>query len=123
KWSLSQKNEKPFFVAAKYLYEDRHNGVFDYLNKRSYRTLRGSDEVYGESIFTNRFEFFGSYYLPYEDNWKLDFSFSHHDQDSYYGSDHYVAEQQIGYANLLWDKVLGGNSFIMGATFRYQLYD
>ena len=123
KWSLNRESGKPFFVAAKYLYEDRHNGVFDYLKNRAYKEIRGSSEVYGESIFTNRFELFGTYQLPFEEKIKLDFSFNHHDQDSYYGSDYYVAKQQIGYANLLWDKDLDNNSFVVGVTYRFQYYD
>ena len=123
KWSLKRKDDKPFFMAAKYLYEDRHNGVYEYLKDRAYKSIRGSNTVYGESIFTNRVEFFGTYQLPFEETIKLDFSFSHHDQDSYYGADHYVAQQQIGYANLLWDKTLKDHNLLMGATFRYQMYD
>lgn len=123
KWTLNRKSEKPFFIAAKYMYEDRHNGVFEYLDNRAYKTLRGSEEIYGESIFTKRGELFGSYQLPLEESLKLDFSFSYHDQDSYYGADFYKAKQQIGYANLLWDKELDQNSFVAGATYRLQHYD
>lgn len=123
KWSKAEKDGRPFFLAAKYLFEDRHNGVFDYLNDRAYKQIRGSNSIYGESIFTNRFEFFGTYPMPFSPHLKLDFSFSHHDQDSYYGSAHYLAQQRIGYVNLLWDKTLGKNNFIAGTTFRHQFYD
>ncbi|MEZ4954624.1 MAG: hypothetical protein R2825_13735 [Saprospiraceae bacterium] len=108
KWSRAERDGRPFFLAAKYLFEDRHNGVFDYLKDRAYKQIRGSNSIYGESIFTNRFEFFGTYPLPFSPHLKLDFSFSCHDQDSYYGSSHYyLAQQRISYANLLWDKMIG----------------
>ncbi len=123
KWSFDNQDDRPLFLAAKFLYEDRHNGVFEYLDNRAYKRIRGSDAIYGESIFTNRFEFFGTYPMPFSKDLKLDFSFSHHDQDSYYGSDHYVAQQRIGFANLLWDKKIGENSIVGGATFRHQFYD
>lgn len=123
KWSMHRKNNKSFFIAAKYLYEDRHNGVQDFLKDRAYRTLRGSEAVYGESIYTHRYELFGSYQLPSEENFKLDYSFSHHDQDSYYGSDYYQARQTIAYGNFLWDKNIGQHSLIAGATYRFQHYD
>lgn len=123
KWSLERKSGKPFFMAAKYYYEDRHNGVFDYLQDRAYRTIRGSENIYGESIYTKRQEFFGTYQLPTDESLKVDFSFSNHDQDSYYGSDHYVAKQRIAYANFLWDKSIGKHALIVGSTFRHQFYD
>lgn len=123
KWSKTEEDGRPLFLAAKYLFEDRHNGVYDYLENRAYKQIRGSDSIYGESIFTHRFEFFGTYPMPFSKQLKLDFSFSYHDQDSYYGSDHYRAQQRIGYTNLLWDKRLDNNNMIAGVTFRHQFYD
>ena len=61
--------------------------------------------------------------MPGRENLKLDYSFSNHDQDSYYGADYYKAEQQIAYSNLHWNKSFGKNEFVLGTTFRYQYYD
>ena len=65
KWNIHRESGKLFSLAGKYYYEDRRNGVRDYLKNRAYRELRGSESVYGESIYTNRAELFGSYELEY----------------------------------------------------------
>lgn len=123
KWNIYRPNEKKFTVAAKYFYEDRRNGVEEYVINRNYRKYRGSDSIYGESIYTNRLELFGTYELPFEENIRLDYSFSHHLQDSYYGADYYEAEQGIGFANLIWDKQFNSHAVLLGLTARYQNYD
>lgn len=123
KWDLHRSSGRKFTVAAKYFYEDRRNGVEEFLKDRNYRHLRGSDSVYGESIYTNRFELFGTYELPFHRNLKVDYSFSHHEQDSYYGADFYMAEQDIAFANFIWDHEIGRHSLVGGLTTRFQHYD
>ena len=123
KWEMQRKGDRKFSLSAKYYYEDRRNGVEAFLADRAYQDLRGSDQIYGESIFTNRFELFGTYELPTAEDLKLDFSFSNHLQDSYYGADHYQASQRIAFANFLWSKNLGKHSLLSGLTTRYQFYD
>ena len=123
KWSMERASGKQLTVAGKLYYEDRRNGVEEYLQDRNYRNLRGSDSIYGESIYTYRAELFGTYELPTEENIKLDYSASHHIQDSYYGADHYEAEQTIAYTNLVWNKQLVNHALVGGLTNRFQLYD
>ncbi len=123
KWSMRRPNGKQFTLSGKYYYEDRRNGVEAFIEDRAYKNLRGSDVIYGESILTNRLELFGTYELPTTENIKVDYSFSHHLQDSYYGSDFYKAEQTIGFANLIWNKYEGKHDLTMGLTSRYQYYD
>ncbi|MDW3193225.1 MAG: TonB-dependent receptor [Cytophagales bacterium] len=123
KWNIHRRSGKQFSIAAKYYYEDRRNGVAEFLRDRNYRTLRGSDQIYGESIYTNRFEVFGSYELPVSENIKIDYSLSGHDQNSFYGSDFYEAQQQIAFANLVWNKRLKDHHLTSGFTSRYQSYD
>ena len=123
KWNFGRKSGKPFTLAAKYYYEDRRNGVEEFVRDRAYRKLRGSDSIYGESIYTHRFEVFGSYVFNSEEDLKLDYSFSTHDQDSYYGSDFYKAGQNIAYASLQWRKPIGSHDLLLGATLRYNNYD
>lgn len=123
KWSQQRDDGKKTSIAAKYYYEDRRNGVEAYLRNRAYRELRGSDQIYGESIYTNRFEVFGSYELPTQNYFKLDYSFSHHDQNSYYGADFYQADQTIGFANFIWNPSTDAHDVVVGATTRYQIYD
>ncbi len=123
KWDIHRKSGKKFTVAAKYYYEDRRNGVEEFLKNRNYRELRGNDSIYGESIYTNRTEIFGTYELPTNENFRIDYSLSHHLQNSYYGADYYEAEQSIGFANFIWDKQLTDHSLLVGFTSRYQGYD
>ncbi|MFY0598160.1 MAG: TonB-dependent receptor [Cyclobacteriaceae bacterium] len=123
KWNVKRPSKKPFTISAKYYYEDRRNGVEEFIVNRNYRTLRGSDEIYGESIYTNRAELFGTYGIPGVNNLKLDYSLSAHRQNSYYGSDFYKAEQEIAYANLIWSKKVESHQILSGFTSRYQAYD
>ncbi|HAA16289.1 MAG TPA: TonB-dependent receptor [Cytophagales bacterium] len=123
KWNMDRPNQKRFSLAAKYYYEDRRNGVEAFMTDRAYQDLRGNDSIYGESIYTNRWEAFGTYDLPGEQPISLDFSLSHHDQDSYYGADHYVADQRIYFLNSIWKPRLGVHGLVIGTTLRYQYYD
>ncbi len=123
KWSLNRPKDKKFTIAGKLYYEDRRNGVEAYLEDRAYREMRGSDSIYGESIYTYRGEIFGTYELPTSENIKLDYSASHHIQDSYYGADHYEAEQSIAYTNLVWTKSINKHEIVSGLTNRFQFYD
>ena len=56
KLNIYRPSDKLFSLAMKYYYEDRRNGVESFVKDRAYRDLRGSDEIYGESIYTNRVE-------------------------------------------------------------------
>ncbi len=123
KWSKDRNDDKKTTIAAKYYYEDRRNGVETFLKNRNYRRLRGSDSTYGESIYTNRFELFGTYELPTSEHFKLNYSFSNHLQDSYYGADYYEANQQIAFANFTWNKIIEKHDLLLGITVRFQNYD
>ena len=123
KWDIHRKSGKKFNLSAKYYYEDRRNGVEEFLTDRNYLDLRGSDQVYGESIYTSRLEMFGTYELPWISNTRLDYSLSTHDQDSYYGADYYKAEQDIIFTNLIWNNRLSSHDLTVGFTSRYQNYD
>lgn len=121
KWDIKRKSKKDFTIGAKYYYEDRRNGVEEYISKRAYRALRGSDSVYGESIYTNRLELFGKY--EFSESLNLQYSFSHHYQNSYYGSDLYVASQQTGFLNFIKNYTFKNHDLTGGITARGQLYD
>lgn len=123
KWSMERASNKRFVLSGKYYYEDRRNGVEAFLKDRAYKQLRGDDEIYGESIYTNRMELFGTYEFNTAENIRVDYSFSHHIQDSYYGSDEYAAEQTIGFANLVWSKTAKDHHLTVGATSRFINYD
>ncbi len=123
KWDVYRPSGKKFTISGKYYYEDRRNGVEEFLENRNYRTLRGNDQIYGESIYTKRFEVFGTYAFNFAENIRIDYSLSTHDQDSYYGADYYQASQNIAFTNLIWNKELSNHNVTTGITSRYQSYD
>lgn len=117
KWSFDRKNERKFDIAFKYLYEERMGGTSNYT-----KSLRGSRSVYGEFILTNRFAVLGTYDLPVSaQNIRVDFAYSYHDQNSFYGDYHYEANQQVYFTNLIWDKKFSYNrQLLIGGTLRYD---
>jgi len=123
KFNFYRPSDKIFSLAAKFYYEDRRNGVEDYIRDRAYKELRGSDEIYGESIYTNRLELFGTYALHTKANLKIDYSLSNHEQDSYYGDQFFEASQQIAFGNFLWNFNKKKHDVLVGATLRYDAYD
>jgi len=123
KFNIYRPSDKIFTIAAKYYYEDRRNGVEAFVKDRAYRQLRGDDQIYGESIYTNRVELFGTYALNTSQSMKIDYSLSNHLQDSYYGSDRYEASQQIAFTNFTWSFDHKRHDFLIGSTLRYDAYD
>jgi outer membrane receptor for ferrienterochelin and colicins len=118
KWSFSLPDNKLATIAARYFYEDRWGGQMNW--NKSYR---GGDEVYGESIYTKRYEVLGSYLLPTQEKLTLQYSFSSHNQNSVYGNVPYMADQKIAFAQLLWDKEVGKHNLLFGTPFRYTYYN
>lgn len=118
KWNFQRKENRLGSFALRYLYEDRFGGEMQW--DRSYR---GSNEVYGESIYTNRVEAFGVYQLPIKEQIITQFSYNYHDQNSFYGSNPYVATQKVAFVQTYWDKSLGNHDLIVGATFKKTFYD
>jgi outer membrane receptor for ferrienterochelin and colicins len=119
KWVTDLPDNRKFTIVGKYMHENRRNGTREFME--SHENLVGNDSIYGESIVTQRAEIFGSYEGPFD--LKIDYSFSLHEQDSYYGSDHYQASQHIGFANIYRNMQLGRHGLLVGSTFRYQYYD
>ncbi|WP_103865013.1 TonB-dependent receptor [Aquimarina sp. I32.4] len=118
KWNFKRKSGKNFTLAGRFYYEDRWGGENEWD-----KTYRGSDQVYGESIYTNRYELLGNYELPIQESVALSFSYTNHDQNSYYGDLSYQAEQRIGFTQLTWDKKVKSHDLLAGVAFRYQYYD
>lgn len=118
KWSFDRKDNRLLSLAGRYVYEDRWGGEMNW-SKR----YRGSDEVYGESIYTSRWELFGTYQLPVKEKIMFQFSANGHNQNSYYGNIPYMADQYIGFGQLTWFKTLGKHDLLTGFTYRYTYYD
>lgn len=118
KWNFNRRDNKLFSLAGRYLYEDRWGGEMNW--KKQYR---GGGEVYGESIYTKRFELLGNYQLPLKEKMFLAFSLTSHNQDSRYGETSYIAKQNIAFSQLTWDKKIGSHDLLFGTAFRYTYYD
>jgi outer membrane receptor for ferrienterochelin and colicins len=118
KWDFKRKKGRLASVAGRYVYEDRWGGELQW-NK----SHRGSDEVYGESIYTNRVEFIGNYQLPLKEKIFFDYSYNYHLQDSYYGVVKYLAEQHVSFSQLRWDKRIGRHDLLFGLPFRFMYYN
>lgn len=119
KWSFQRRHGRMASIAARYVYEDRWGGEMNW-NKE----WRGSDSIYGESIYTKRIELIGLYQLPVSEKIYTQFSYNWHDQNSWYGNVPYIADQQVGFIQTYWDKQLNANhSLLLGAAMRYTVYD
>lgn len=118
KWNFQRKDNRLFSIAGRYMYEDRWGGELQWTPE-----FRGGDSIYGESIYTKRWELIGNYQLPTKEKLILAFSYNDHDQNSVYGNTSYIAEQKIGFTQLTWDKKIGRNDFLVGTALRYTYYD
>lgn len=118
KWTIQQKQNRTLNLAGRYFYEDRWGGQTNW-NKG----FRGTDSVYGESIYTNRVELLGNYQLPTTEKIRVDFSLNHHHQNSMYGNTLYMGKQQVGFAQLVWDKSRGKHDWLLGTALRYTYYN
>jgi outer membrane receptor for ferrienterochelin and colicins len=118
KWNFQRKDNRLLSIAGRYIYEDRWGG-----DLRWNKSFRGGDSIYGESIYTKRWEVIGNYQLPTKEKLMLSFSYNDHDQNSVYGNTPYIAVQKIGFTQLTWDKKMGRNDFLIGTTIRYTFYD
>ncbi|MCE3279798.1 MAG: TonB-dependent receptor [Bacteroidetes bacterium] len=119
KWSFERKDGRLANIAARFVYEDRWGGQTSWENK-----WRGSDSIYGESIFTSRYELIGIYQLPVKEKIFFQYSLNNHDQNSYYGTTSYMANQNIAFAQLYWTKkIIPTTELLVGLPFRYTFYD
>lgn len=116
KWSADLGAGKQLNLAGRYLYEDRWGGEMQWT-----RENRGGDEVYGESIYTKRWEAFGNYKWHPEFNFM--FSANGHNQNSVYGNVLYKAQQNIYFGQFTWGKRLGKHDILTGAAYRHTYYD
>lgn len=120
KWSFKRINNRVASLAGRFIYEDRWGGQMNWTPQ-----YRGTDQIYGESIYTTRYEIMGAYQLPFDSEKVLaNFSYSHHDQNSVYGDTWYLAQQQIAFGQLIWDKKLSkSHDALLGLALRYTWYD
>lgn len=118
KLNVERKENREMSVAIRYFYEDRWGGDMKW-NKH----WRGTDSIYGESIFTSRYEIIGKYQLPLKERIFYNVSLNSHDQNSYYGTTKFYAKQQIMFHQLYWEKEIKKQSLLLGIAYRYTRYD
>ena len=123
KWNIHRKSKKQFIISSRYYFEDRRNGVQEFLKNGNYKNLRGSEKIYGESIYTYRFELFGKYEFDFIEDFEVNYSYSKHNQNSYYGSDYYVANQDIFFTQFTLSKKYNKHDFLYGLSIKNNLYD
>ena len=120
KISFDRKDNRQFNIGMRYVYEDRWGGEMNWRPE-----FRGGDSIYGESIYTSRWEVFGNYELPIEgEAFNFQFSANSHQQNAVYGMDEYIADQRIAFGQLTWNKeLIPAHDFLIGAAYRYTYYD
>lgn len=118
KWNFKRQNNRIFSLAGRYFWEDRWGGELDWTKE-----FRGGNEIYGESIYTKRWEILGKYQLPLKEKLLFSFSYNNHNQNSVYGDIAYLADQRIGFGQLTWDKKVGAHDLLLGSALRYNFYD
>ncbi len=118
KWNFQRKENRIFSLAGRFFYEDRWGGEMQWTPE-----FRGGNEIYGESIYTRRWEVLGKYQLPIKEKVLFSFSYNDHSQNSVYGDTPYIADQRIGFGQFTWDKSLGSHDLLIGSAIRYNYYD
>lgn len=118
KFEIQREGGKVFNLAGRFVNENRWGGEMNWTPAN-----RGGDEIYGESILTNRWELFGTYELPVKEPVNFQFSANGHKQDSYYGETFFLADQTIAFGQLTWVKEAGKHNLLLGSAYRYTHYD
>ena len=115
-----ENGEQRLNIAAKYLNEDRTGGVPGYSDE-----LRGSNVVYGESIYTRRAELLSEYRpAGMDERLRINSALTYHSQDSFYGDEAYDATQKIGFGQVTWNQPLADQFQILaGTTLRLESYN
>jgi len=103
-------------LMARYAYEDRWGGQMNWTPE-----FRGGDSIYGESIYTSRFELIGQYKISTKFNYQL--SYTDHSQDSYYGTNPFKANQRVFFNQLVHHLKVGKLSSVSGVTARVTYYN
>lgn len=103
-------------LALRYLYEDRWGGQTQWNNR-----FRGTDQVYGESILSHRFEIIGKNNIS--SLFDINYSFVSHKQDSHYGKVPFMAIQNIAFAQGLYRISKSSGSYLVGLPLKYTFYE
>ncbi len=118
KYVVKRPEGRLFTLAGRYYRENRWGGELDWTPE-----YKGGDEIYGETIDTERWEILGQYQLPFKERLVFSFSANGHYQDSAYGDLLYIADQKIGFGQFTWDKQIHNHDLLFGTAVRYNYYD
>jgi outer membrane receptor for ferrienterochelin and colicins len=118
KFSFERPQGRQASLAGRYYHEDRWGGQLNWAP-----AFRGGDSIYGESIYTRRWELMGQWQAPLREKVMLSFSATSHDQNSVYGTTPYLALQRVLWGQAVWEKRRGRHSWLAGATLRHTYYD
>jgi outer membrane receptor for ferrienterochelin and colicin len=112
------------FINFRYLKDEKQMGEINFEHSKD----KGSTTIWGSEISTKRFETsakLGYVFpnLPFQ-SFGLQFAYSNHQQDSYFGLNIYDIEHQSVYGNLLFSSVIGDtrNKFKTGINFTSDTY-
>lgn len=118
KWNFKRDKNRLLSIGGRLYLEDRMGGEMNFN-----QDYRGSDSIYGESIYTRRFELMSKYRLPFDERLFLALSYTGHNQNSFYGTVPFMAIQNILFSQLNLEKQLGNHDLDGGIALRYTLYD
>lgn len=112
----TKQNNTNGSIALRYVYEDRWGGEMNFTPAE-----RGGDHIYGESIYTSRFELLGKQFLSQD--WELQYSYTNHKQNSFYGETAFKASEEIGFLQAIWRNGNEKYQWTGGFSTRYTFYD
>lgn len=118
KLNFERPDNREASIVFRYFYEDRWGGDMNWDAK-----WRGTDSIYGESIFTNRYELIGKYQIPVKEKIVYNVSLNNHQQNSFYGTTKYLGDQTVFFNQLYWEKEIGVQSLLAGISYRYTWFD
>lgn len=117
KWQFQRKSNRNLQWAARFFTEDRWGGDIQWSPRD-----RGGQVRYGESIYTHRLELFGQYQLPVNTPVHLSVSASGHNQNSYYGTTPFMAQQRILFGQITAHPTPKSTDLLLGISWRYTYY-
>lgn len=119
KTEIERVSGKEFSIGGRMVYEDRWGGENNWEKK-----FRGTDSIYGESIYTQRVEVFSKYGWPTKENITTQVSYVYHHQDSYYGTMPFMAAQHTAFTQTYWNKEFSSSVKLLGGfSAKYTVYD
>ena len=121
------------FLNVRYLNDTKQSGQLDFDpdNTRlgGSNAVLNSNEAWGSEINTERFDVSGKFgYVNPEIPWQslgVQFAFSHHDQDSYFGLNTYDIRHNSIYSNAIYSSIISDSRHKIktGLGFTYDHYD